>query len=76
MLITPGEAKRPGAAMRFLYVPPTLTIHRVEMEGWIAGSEQSLASIPIDSNSLNNWDEVQLGEVIDSGGGGDIHVKW
>jgi hypothetical protein len=35
IFITPGEAKRPGAAMKYLYVPPAIAVASVSLESFL-----------------------------------------
>jgi hypothetical protein len=78
MLITPGEAERPGAAMRLRYLPPAVSILRVELEKSIVadGSSQVPKNIVLDSSSLTWGQEIELGEVNADGEGGDIEMSW
>jgi hypothetical protein len=78
MLLTPGEAERPGAAMRLRYLPPTITLHQVELEKSIVadGSAQSRMFKP-NTISLTGWEhDTQLDEAhweVDDAG---LYVKW
>jgi hypothetical protein len=74
MLITPGEAERPGAVavaveveIRQPYVPPIVTLHHVRIEESIADTVMYA--------QVNSWskDEV-VGNDADEGG--DICVAW
>jgi hypothetical protein len=81
MLITPSEAERPRVAMRLRYVPPTVTLHRIETEGWIAGSVDKLQQIVVSDYSVTWAENVTYGDGEGNGTNGDaagldIFVPW
>jgi hypothetical protein len=70
MLVTPGEAKRLG-----VYVKPTVTLHRVELEEWVAASPQTTSA----SISIKNWEVDSnniVGDAEDETEGGTFFVAW
>jgi hypothetical protein len=81
MSITPGEAQRPGAGevtgvinKKQPYVPPTLTSHRVETEGVIAGVGSGLKTT---MGTSSDWKTEQtLGEDYTASDAGDIWIPW
>jgi hypothetical protein len=61
-----------------MYVKPTLTLYRVELEKSIVadGSSPVATNIVLDGSSLTWGEEIQLGEVHDADEGGDIEMSW
>ncbi|MDR2683669.1 MAG: hypothetical protein LBB64_07360 [Dysgonamonadaceae bacterium] len=83
MLITPGEAQRPGAGevtgainKKQPYVPPTLTSHRVETEGVIAGADSGLGLKTTIGTSSDWKTEQPLGEGYTNSDDGDFYICW
>jgi hypothetical protein len=76
MLITPGEAKRPGAAMRLRYLPPAVSIHRVELEKSIgANGSIGVQSVTLSNMDVEDWvDKGILGDEPDRSEGGNINI--
>jgi hypothetical protein len=69
MLVTLGEAKQPE-----VYASPTVSIRRVELEGWIATTPEVSNTI---SDNLVGWgtEDIRLGDT-SATEGGDVYFFW
>jgi hypothetical protein len=57
------------------YIAPAVDVCRVELEGVIAVTTQSIGFAP--GENKIGWTETYLGEEIDPGKGGDVYVaRW
>jgi hypothetical protein len=77
MLITPGEAERPGAAMRLRYLPPAVSIHRVELEkNIVADAFFYPQNTTFSELKTDGWgDYITLGEAGADTEGSDLHIS-